>query len=94
MILVLVSYHCKEGKRETFLESIKSEGIHAFVLAEAGNICYDYFYSDKEKDTLLLVEKWTDKESVDAHSSTEKFARLQELKALYVDNTQIERFEV
>ena len=42
MIVLNVTYKCKAGMREKFLEKIVSEGIDVACRAEAGNIKYDY----------------------------------------------------
>ncbi len=94
MIVLNVTYKCKPGMRETFLENIKGEGLDAKSRAEAGNIKYDYYFPAEEKDELLLVEKWKDADAVADHGVQPHFLRLGEIKSLYVDETIIERYEV
>ena len=55
MYTIYVSFICHEGKREAFVERMKSEGVLAAVLAEDGCIRYDYYYSDKNPNELLLI---------------------------------------
>ena len=62
MIILNVTYKCKPGMREKFVEAIKAEGIDAASRAEAGNFKYDYYMSVDNSDELLLVEKWQDTE--------------------------------
>ena len=92
MIVLNVTYQCRPELREEFLEAIMSEGIDAASRAEAGNIKYDY-YTPVDGDELLLVEKWQDAAALKAHSAQAHFARLGEIKAEFVLDTVIERFE-
>ena len=94
MIVLNVTYKCKAGKRNDFLETIKREGIDASSRAEVGNIKYDYYLSDAYVDELFLLEKWQDAEAVAEHGKQAHFKKLGELKADFVEDTVIERYEV
>lgn len=94
MIILNVTYKCKPGMREKFVEAIKAEGIDAASRAEAGNFKYDYYMSVDNSDELLLVEKWQDTEVLAAHGKQAHFARLGQIKAEYVEDTVIERYIV
>ncbi len=71
----------------------RKEGIDSASRAEAGNEKYDYYFPVDDNDELLLVEKWKDAEAIIEHGKQPHFKRLGELKADYVDETIIERFE-
>ncbi len=94
MIVLNVTYRCKPDMRENFLERIIAEGIDEASRREEGNIKYDYYIPFDGSDELLLIEKWKDEASLAAHSATEHFGLLKELKPIYVQDTVIERFEV
>lgn len=94
MIILNVTYKCKPGKRDEFLEAIWAEGIDAACRAEAGNIKYDYYRPVDGSDELLLVEKWQDAEALAAHGKQPHLARLGEIKAEFVDDTVIEKYVV
>ena len=93
MIILNVTYKCKPGMREKFVEAIKAEGIDAASRAEAGNFKYDYYMSVDNSDELLLVEKWQDAEALAEHGKQPHFARLGALKPEFVLDTVIERYE-
>lgn len=94
MIVLNVTYRCKPGLRETFLERIFAEGVDVASRLEPGNLRYDYYLPfDDNGDELLLIEKWTDENALKAHFTQPHFARLGELKAAYVLETAIDRFE-
>lgn len=93
MIVLNVTYKCKPDCRDAFLERIYAEGIDVACRAEDGNLRYDYFIPTDGSDDLLLVEKWRDAEALSAHGRQPHMAALKEIKAQYVLDTQIERFE-
>ena len=92
MEILNVTYKCKEGMREKFLEAIKAEGLDAASRAEAGNIKYDYYFSDADPDELFLLEKWCDDGAIKSHGAEAHFKRLGEMKAEFVLETILERY--
>ena len=93
MIVLNVTYKCKPELRDEFLEMIMAEGIDVACRAEDGNIKYDYYIPADGSDELLLVEKWRDADALAVHGRQPHFARIGELKADYVEETAIEKFE-
>ena len=93
MIVLNVTYQCKPDMKEEFLKRIIAEGIDTASRTEAGNIKYDYYLPADGSDELLLVEKWKDAEAIAEHGKQPHYARLKALKAEYVTDTVIERFE-
>jgi quinol monooxygenase YgiN len=93
MIVLNVTYKCKPDMRDEFLEVIYTEGIDVASRAEEGNLKYDYYTPADGSDEILLVEKWIDAQALEAHARQPHFARLGELKAEFIDETVVERFE-
>ena len=94
MIVLNVTYRCIPGKREGFLEAIRNEGIDRASRNEAGNLKYDYYLPFDGGDDLLLVEKWRDADALKAHAEQPHYAKLKELKPVFVTETRVERFEI
>jgi quinol monooxygenase YgiN len=44
------------------------------------------------EDELLLTEVWHDAEAIEVHKNSVHFAKLGELKAEYVENTEFMKF--
>ncbi len=93
MIVLNVTYHCKPGMRDAFLDSIRAAGIDAAVRAEDGNLKYDYYFALHDADELLLVEKWRDAAALEAHPKMPHMQPIGALKAQYVNETIIEKYE-
>lgn len=92
MIALNVTYQCKPGKRDEFLEKILAEGIDTASRAEAGNFRYIFYLPADGSDELLLVEKWRDDDALAVHREQPHYAKLAALKAEYLTGTVIERF--
>ena len=93
MIVLNVTYRCRPGMREEFLEAILREGVDEASRNEAGNLKYDYYLPFDGGDDLLLVEKWRDADALRLHAETPHYAKLKGLKPAYVTETVVERFE-
>ncbi len=94
MYTIYVIFKCKDNVREKYVELIKNEGILADVLAEDGCIRYDYYFSEKDPNELLLIEAWESKAHQQAHIETPHMARLRSFKDDYVVSTTLGEFEV
>ena len=92
MYYLNVFYHTKDGKRGEFLDEIKNLGIDEKCRAEEGCVRYDYYFSDGDKNELLLVETWQAEEFQQAHTRTPHTKLLQQLKKKYVESTEIKAF--
>ena len=94
MIVLNVSYLCRPGMRDEFLEMIMAEGIDVASRADEGNRKYDYYIPADGGDEMLLVEKWTDAGALSEHLKKPNLVRLGELKSEYVIDAVIEKYEV
>ena len=94
MYTIYVVFKCVPGKREEYIQKLKSEGIVDAVRAEDGCIRYDYYFSEKDADEILLIEAWESKKHQEIHIEQPHMARLRELKPDYVVSTELGEFEL
>ena len=94
MYTIYVVFKCVEGKREEYIERLKSEGIVDEVRKEDGCIRYDYYLSEKDPDEILLIEAWESKKHQEIHIEQPHMARLRELKPDFVVSTKLGEFEL
>ena len=94
MYTIYVVFKCVEGKREEYIERLKSEGIVDEVRKEDGCIRYDYYLSEKDPDEILLIEAWESKKHQEIHIEQPHMARLRELKPEFVVSTKLGEFEL
>lgn len=89
MLLINVTYTMKPGMRDTFLKEVQAQGIQAAVRQEDGCLQYDYYLPVEEDNTLLLVERWRDRQAQQVHLTTPHMAALGKIKADCVADTQL-----
>ena len=93
MLTFIVTFKCRPGTRETFLEKVRAEGIDAASRAEEGNLGYDFFLPVGSPDDLLLIEKYTADPAVFSHAGQPHIKKLVALKDEYVADMAMERYE-
>lgn len=93
MYQIYVVFKSFPGKREAFIEKLHSENIVEAVRNEDGCIRYDYYFSEKDKDEILLIEEWESKKHQEIHIAQPHMARLREIKADYIVSTVLGEFE-
>lgn len=94
MYTIYVVFKSVPGKREAFIERVNAEGIADEVRKENGCIRYDYYFSEKDPDEILLIEAWESKEHQQIHIEQPHMARLREFKNDYIVSTTLGEFEV
>ena len=94
MYTIYVVFKCLEGKRESYIERLKEEGIVDAIRGEDGCIKYDYYYSEKDPQEILLVEAWESLKHQQVHLEQPHMVRLRELKPEYVESTKLGEFEL
>lgn len=94
MYTIYVVFKCVPGKREEYIERLKTEGIVDAVRKEDGCIRYDYYFSENDKDEILLIEAWESKRHQEIHIDQPHMARLREIKPEFVLSTELGEFEL
>ena len=94
MYTIYVNFKCYEGKREAFVERVKKEGVLDAILAENGCGRYDSYFSDKDKNELLLIEAWETKEHQQIHLTQPHMDTLRSFKNEYIFETVLGEFEL
>ena len=93
MLVFNVTFKCKNGMRDVFLDAVRAQGIDAAARSEAGNLMYDWYISAENCTDLLLIEKYKDGEAVAEHVRQPHTAKLVKLKEAYVDDMILEQYE-
>ena len=94
MYTIYVTFQCFDGKREAFIQRVNEEGIAAAVRAEDGCIRYDYYYSEKDPNEILLIEAWESKQHQQNHIEQPHMAKLRSFKGEYIASTTLGEFTV
>lgn len=94
MYTIYVVFKCIPGKREEYIKTLKAEGIVDAVRREDGCIRYDYYFSEKDADEILLIEAWESKRHQEIHIEQPHMERLRALKPDFVLSTTLGEFEL
>lgn len=94
MYTIYVVFKCVNGKRAEYIERLKAEGIVEAIRKEEGCIRYDYYFSEKDSDEILLIEAWETKKHQEIHLEQPHMVRLRELKPEFVLSTRLGEFEL
>ena len=94
MYTIYVVFKCFDGKREAFIDRVKSEGVVDAIRAENGCIRYDYYFSEKDANEILLIEAWETKEHQQIHLTQPHMDTLRAFKGDYIETTTLGEFEI
>lgn len=91
-ITVNIYYTGTNGNARKFVSEMESSGIADKIRQEEGNLCYDYFYSAKDKETVLLIDSWKDQKSIDVHHQSPMMKDIILLRDKYNLHMTVERY--
>ncbi len=94
MYTIYVTFTCREGKREAYVERLNAEGVTAAVRAEDGCIRYDFYFSEKDANELLLIEAWESKEHQQIHIGQPHMATMRGFRDEYIASSHLGEFEL
>ena len=69
-----------------------SRGIVAKIRAEEGNEKYEYFFPMEDGETVLLIDRWENKEALDIHHKSEMMKEIADLRNKYELKMRVEKF--
>ena len=94
MYTIYVVFKSVPGKREEYIKKLYEEGIVDAVRAEDGCVRYDYYFSEKDPDEILLIEAWETEKHQQIHIDQPHMARLREMKKDYILSTTLGEFKI
>ena len=94
MYTIYVVFKSYDGKREGLIQKVKQEGIVDAIRAEDGCKRYDYYYSEKDANEILLIEAWDSKEHQQVHLTQPHMDKLRAIKPDYIISTTLGEFEI
>lgn len=94
MYTIYVAFKCHDGKREAFVEKVKKEGVLDAIRAEDGCLRYDYYFSEADKNELLLIEAWETKHHQEIHIKQPHMATLRSFRDDYIESAKLGEFEL
>ena len=91
-ITVNLYYKGENGAARRFAEEMESSVTADAILAEDGNLRYEYFIPMDDPETILLIDSWRDQEALDIHHASSMMATIAALREKYDLHMEVERF--
>lgn len=91
-VTVNIYYSGINGNAKKFAEEMVSGGVVSDIRAEEGNLRYEYFFPMEDKETVLLIDSWTDQQSIDAHHASPMMEKITALREKYDLHMKVERY--
>ena len=88
-----IYYSGKNGNAKKFVEEMISSGTVEKIRNEEGNEKYEYFFPVDDSETVLLIDRWKNKEALDIHHKSEMMKKVAELREKYNLSIKIEQYE-
>ena len=91
-LVINIYYKGENSNAKKFAEEMVSKGIVDRVRKEKGNIKYEYYYSMNDNETVMLIDKWKNKEALDIHHKSEMMKEIASLREKYNLSMKVEKF--
>ena len=85
-------YKGKNGAAKMFMEEMEKSGLADKARNKDGNEGYEYFYSVRDKEMVLLVENWRDDDALHFHHNSEDMKNQAKLKDKYELTLEVKRY--
>ena len=82
-LIINIYYTGKDGSAKKFVEEMISSGLVAKIREEEGNLGYEYFFPEDDKETVLLIDGWESEEALNYHHKSPMMAQIAELRDKY-----------
>ena len=91
-LVINIYYKGEDGNARLFAEEMVSRGIVDKVRDEEGNLGYEYYFPMDDTETVLLIDKWKDQESLDIHHKSDVMKEIAELRTKYKLSMRVEKY--
>lgn len=91
-IIVNIYYSGKNGNARKFADEMEKSGTADLIRREDGNEMYEYFFPINDPETVLLIDKWKDQESIDKHHSSDMMNKIIQFREKYDLHMKVERY--
>ena len=91
-LTINIYYTGTNGNARKFAEEMVSSWLVDRIRAEEWNEKYEYFFPMEDKETVLLIDRWKDKEALDIHHESEMMKEIAELRDKYQLHMKVEMF--
>ena len=94
MILCVNTYRVKPGQRASLVADLVQEGIADQLQGLPGNVFFVFSLPIQDPEGLCLTDAWEDEAAFQAHLNHPATLRWGELKATYITDSQVRRYDL
>ena len=91
-LTINIYYTGKNGSARAFAKEMVESGLVDRVRNEYGNLKYEYFFPMDDEETVLLIDRWKNKEALDIHHKSEMMGEIAKLRDKYNLHMRVEQF--
>lgn len=91
-LTINIYYSGKNGSAKKFAEEMISSGTVERIRNEKGNERYEYFFPMNDPETVLLIDRWENKEALDLHHKSDMMKKIAELRNKYGLHMKVEQY--
>ena len=91
-ITINIYYTGKNDNARRFAEEMERSGTADLIRAEDGNLRYEYFIPFRDQTTVLLIDSWRDRRSLDIHHASPMMGKIAALREKYDLHMRVERY--
>ena len=91
-LTINIYYTGKNGSARAFAKEMVESGLVDRVRNEYGNLKYEYFLPMDDEETVLLIDRWKNKEALDIHHKSEMMGEIAKLRDKYNLHMRVEQF--
>jgi quinol monooxygenase YgiN len=91
-ITINIYYTGENESAVKFAKEMEHSGIADRIRAEKGNLRYDYFFPMNDKETVLLIDAWENKEALDSHHASPMMKEIAVLREKYDLHMKVEQY--
>lgn len=91
-LTINIYYTGENGSAKKFAEEMVSSGVVDRVRAEKGNQKYEYFFPMDDAETVLLIDRWENQETLDEHHKSSMMKEIADLREKYHLHMRVEQF--
>ena len=91
-LTINIYYTGKNGSAKEFVKEMISSGIVDQVRQERGNKRYEYFFSENDPETVLLIDCWENQEALDLHHKSPMMEKIAYLRNEYNLKMRVEQY--
>ncbi len=92
-LTINIYYTGENGNAKKFADEMVKTGVVDRVRAEKGNKKYEYFFPMDDPETVLLIDRWENREALDEHHKSPMMKEIASLRDKYHLHMKVEQYK-